>query len=792
MQPTPQKNIIQLFTIGLITGIIFVFLEIKSLWTTDQTWDKLLTPLGALTIAIYILLALTGIIVLFFGVWNPNPLRAFAQKIKSLRWLIAFALIGFITWVYLFSPWQMTLTLPWTQFIVAAALARLLAWCFVPEQDQPFRWSDLTLAFSIFLYPRIVQEVRQYFPAPLLTRGSIAMGFVFQFALIAVLYESVGKTLLAKLIELRSRLEPVRLILVALFLLAPFVYRYSTGPKEFILYFNIRFMIVLIALWFAAYLLCNDSNRLISFESIGISTGWLVLVSAITRSLLLVVDDPFGLYWSEGNRLYDYSLVFGQDLYNYAGAGRIPDPYNTPGRYGLWGVLYLWQGLPIWAHRLWNVVLLTVPSFVLAWALTKKLSPSILRQMVFLWVTAFFILLAPLHPPFMIMTVVVALFIFHPSPYVRGASLVAASLYAGVSRWTWVFAPGAWGALTDLLLFYPKREGNWFKRLLPTILMAVLGAAPGFLLNIGNFLGYTTGENTTAQQPLLWYRLLPNLTLGPGIVLLILLTTGPLLVLLAYKMSTRQWKLDGVQLLAVWGALIGFFSIGLVISTKIGGGGDLHNLDMYIGTLIVVTMLGLTGQVEGVALSESKGQDVRRWPSSALTMLCLLAILPIYPFTPFHPSAGSHAWLDLPTHEDTDKALKVINDAVENYSRFGEVLFMDQRQLLTFGYVKVIPFVPEFEKKYMMDQALASNETYFKIYYQDLANRRFALIVTEPLKVDLKEEGGVFSEENDLWVKWVSAPTLCFYEQIHTDKTVGIELLVPRENPIGCEKYLKQ
>ena len=76
-------------------------------------------------------------------------------------------------------------------------------------------------------------------------------------------------------------------------------------------------------------------------------------------------------------------------------------------------------------------------------------------------------------------------------------------------------------------------------------------------------------------------------------------------------------------------------------------------------------------------------------------------------------------------------------------------------------------------------------------YYQDLANKRFALIVTEPLKVDLKEEGGVFSEENDLWVKWVSAPTLCFYEQVHADKTVGIALLVPRENPVGCEKYLK-
>ena len=98
--------------------------------------------------------------------------------------------------------------------------------------------------------------------------------------------------------------------------------------------------------------------------------------------------------------------------------------------------------------------------------------------------------------------------------------------------------------------------------------------------------------------------------------------------------------------------------------------------------------------------------------------------------------------------------------------------------------------MPEYEKKYMMDQAMASNEAYFIPYYQDLAEKRFSLIVTEPLKVNLKTDG-VFSEENDLWVIWVSAPTLCFYEPIMTDKVVGVQLLVPRVDAIDCEKYLK-
>lgn len=787
-QKESPRNIIQLLTIGLVTGIIFAYSEIKTLWSPDQIWDKLLTPTGVITISLYILFAIVGLVVLIFSLWKPQSIQSLAEKLTNIRWPITFLLIGFIVWMYLFSPWQSTLTMPWTQFIFAAALARLLAWLFAPEQNQPFGWSELALAFSIFLYPRIVQEVRLLYPAALFTRGSLAVGFIFQLGLLYILYQPFGETLRAKLLDIRLRLGRARIILAALFLMTPFLHRYIIGAGEYIQYPNLRFAVWLVALWAAAYLLCTEAGSLVTLESVTISTGWLMLASAITRSLLLVVDDPFGLYWSEGNRMYDYSLVFAQNLYNYV--GRIPDPYNTPGRYGLWGVLYLWQGLPIWAHRLWNILMLTLPSFVLAWALTRKLQSAFLRNILFIWIAAFFIILAPLHPPFMIVAIIVALFAFHPSPYVRGASLVTASLYAGISRWTWTFAPGAWGALTDLLLYYPKREGNWFKRLLPTVLMAALGAAPGFLLNIGNFLGYTSGETTTAQQPLLWYRLLPNRTLGSGIVLLILLTTGPLVALLLYKIFSRHWKLDGIQLLAVWGALIGFLGVGLVISTKIGGGGDLHNLDMYIGTLIVVTMLGLKEQDENVALSVSKGLDVKRWHAWALAMLSFIALLPVYQFTPFHPSAAYHSWLDLPEQADVDRALVQIRAAVEETSQQGEVLFMDQRQLLTFGYMPKIPFVPEYEKKYMMDQALASNESYFRPYYQDLAKKRFALIVTEPLKIGLKDVG-VFSEENDLWVKWVSAPTLCFYQPVMTERSVGVQLLVPRKEVTGCEKYLQ-
>ncbi len=779
MQATLPKNIKHLLTLLLLIGVWFSYSEVRAIWSPEQAWEKLLTPPGWLAVGVSILLAVTSLATLILSLWGPGQIQALAQKGTSLRWPAAFILPGALAWILLFSPWQ-SLFGPWTQLLAAAGLARLLAWLLVPGRTQPFGWRELALSFGLFLYPRMMQEVRIIYPSALLIRGSMLAGFGALLVLLFILYQPVmSESLRGKILAFRARLGRARWPVAILFLLSPFIYRYILGAGGYILYPNIRFAVWLIALFVAAILLCAEAGRLVSLESVGVSAGWLVLASALTGSLLMVVAQPFSLSWSEGNRLYDYSLVFGQGLYNYP--GKIPDLYNTPGRYSLWGVLFLWQGLPIWAHRLWNMLILTAPSFLLGWALTRKTQAGFLKQAAFLWITAFFILLTPLHPPFMLTAILVALFAFHPSPYVRGPALAAASLYAGLSRWTWVFAPGAWGALVDLLLYYPKREGPWFKRLLPTVLMAALGAVPGFLLNINNFVGFSSGTTDTANQPLLWYRLLPNDTLGPGILLLMLLYTGPLVAVLIHQMATKSWKLDGWQLLAVWAALLGFLGAGLVISTKIGGGGDLHNLDMYIGTLIFVAALGLF----------ASQPNLKSWPGWALALVCVMAFLPLYQFTPFFPSANYSQWLDLPTREESDNALKEIRREVTAASQCGEVLFMDQRQLLTFGYVDAVPFIAEYEKKYMMDQALASNADYFRPYYQDLADQRFALIVTEVLKVNLKSQSGVFADENDLWVIWVSAPTLCFYEPIYTERSVGVQLLVPRQNPTGCEKYLQ-
>jgi hypothetical protein len=216
---------------------------------------------------------------------------------------------------------------------------------------------------------------------------------------------------------------------------------------------------------------------------------------------------------------------------------------------------------------------------------------------------------------------------------------------------------------------------------------------------------------------------------------------------------------------------------------KIGGGADLHNLDMYLMTLALVMVLGL------YSISKSGKLDIPRWPFWSQLLLVFMLLFPLYGFSPFAAGAASSGRLELMPAKDVTQTLNAIQDATNKAGQQGEVLFMDQRQLLTFGYIHGVEFVPEYEKKYMMDQAMAGAADYFQAYYQDLSRKRFSLIVTEILHTR-RERGGEFSEENNVWVKWVSEPTLCFYEPIMVNKDVNVELLVPRAQPTGCDSYL--
>jgi hypothetical protein len=292
---------------------------------------------------------------------------------------------------------------------------------------------------------------------------------------------------------------------------------------------------------------------------------------------------------------------------------------------------------------------------------------------------------------------------------------------------------------------------------------------PGLIAMWNNLFG-PDDETIMFSQPLLWYRLFPNTTYGLGILLGVVVATGPLLLLLGWLAATRRWKLDWLGILGSAGLVLGLLAVGLTASVKIGGGSNLHNMDMYLITLVILGMIVLdTGTF-----------SVKGLPGWVRGLVVVIALIPVlYSLTMGAP-------LKVPPRAQTQAALQTIRSEVASAVQRGEVLFMDQRQLLSFGTVREVPLVHEYEKKFMMDQAMAGNASYFEDFYRDLANQRFALIVNEPVNVRLQDRTNAFSEENNAWVKWVSQPLLCYYEPIMEFKRVRVVLMAPRQSPVNC------
>ncbi len=90
----------------------------------------------------------------------------------------------------------------------------------------------------------------------------------------------------------------------------------------------------------------------------------------------------------------------------------------------------------------------------------------------------------------------------------------------------------------------------------------------------------------------------------------------------------------------------------------------------------------------------------------------------------------------------------------------GRDTFHGSAPVADFRICSQIPLIADYEKKWMMDEAMADNAEWFKPYILDLKNQRFAVIISEPLQIKFQGENRNFSEENDLFVKWVSIPTL--------------------------------
>jgi hypothetical protein len=573
-------------------------------------------------------------------------------------------------------------------------------------------------------------------------------------------------------VSFRERLGLWRYVLVVLLILLPLIILLYSLPGLLLNGAYIRFAIGLAIGWLVAILVTRSQEELVQPNTLVFSLLLFSGLHILAARLTMVTSYPFALFWSEGNRLYDYSVFLGSNRYTYP--GKLTIPYDSPGRYLLWGIIFALQQTPIWLHRLWDAILWTGPyilfGFLIArWSKLDRLVKWILALWIFVFLTQ-----GPIYAPLLVSAIIIILTVQKKYLWLSLLGVILASFYASISRWTWAPAPAMWAVLILMAGTETPDFKNWksiLRQFLPIVAVGLVGLVTGYFSNASFFTPEEISANYTFDQPLLWYRLFPNATFPPGILLGTLIAAGPVIVWLIWGAASRWWPINWTQGLVYAVACLATLGVGLVISTKIGGGSNLHNLDMFLITLTVMVGLMLAGRQQIAWKS---------WPAGMQIVLVLAIILPAWnAFRLGEP-------LRLPKQNIIAEALDTIQSAVSKAQIDGEVLFMDQRQLLTFGFIKNTLLVPDYEKKYMMDMAMGNNQDYFEAFYADLADKRFSLIVSEPLKLVEKGQIDSFGEENNAWVTWVSNPILCYYEPLITLKQVQVQLLVPKAKPVSC------
>ena len=570
----------------------------------------------------------------------------------------------------------------------------------------------------------------------------------------------------------------------------------------------IRLLLWAAAAVVAGILLTQARGRVLTFPA-GLA-GLLLTGAAITFAFpfMNVSSHPFSLGWSEGNRLWDYSILFGRERYDY--------PPNQPisvlldiGRQLIGGVPFLIPGVSIAAARFWLGLTVTIPYIFLGLSAFHRAGlRGGLLAIAALW-TMLFLRQGPIHPPLVVCAILVAL--LWRAPLAVAIPLLALTGYAAaVSRFTWLFAPALWIGMLEfggaIVENGRVTRAGWVRSLslgAAGALGGYFGPRMGGLLSGGGGAASLTPsalEGYISAQPLLWYRLLPNATYGAGILVGLLIAVAPLAVLLMYLRLSRRWVLHPLQRLALLIPLAAFLVVGLIVSTKIGGGGDLHNMDMFLIGLLFASALALA---DGRSKRLNDPMQVPAWARGVLVLLVVIPVVrPLQGLRTIQPvedlnwlrrltdSAPTRTFDLVPRAERVSQVLAIIQAEVVLAVQSGDVLFLDQRQLLTFSEIRGFPLVPEYEKKVLMNDALKGDPRLFEEFYSDLASQRFALIVSEPLRAPVKDSSYQFGEENNAWAKWVVGPVLCYYEAKSTLKDVQIELLVPTAVPGDCSSVM--
>jgi hypothetical protein len=280
---------------------------------------------------------------------------------------------------------------------------------------------------------------------------------------------------------------------------------------------------------------------------------------------------------------------------------------------------------------------------------------------------------------------------------------------------------------------------------------------------------------TSLSSSLLWYRLWPNASYFLGILPGALLASLPAWIAMAIVIRSRKSDWHPVRLTLILAVLFVLFLGGLVVSLKIGGGANLHNMDAYFSLLLIVFAYLIFARYQpetgGIA------PPVRlHW-----FLLIALIVMPSWSYLQFNIGFRTE------NPARTQNVLTSLQQYVDQANaQGGKILFITQRHLLSMHMLDDVPLVPEYEREDLMEIAMANDLQHIQTFREDMEDQRFALIVVDPLNYNILSKQRSFSEENNVWVTRIMKHILCNYREEVAFPADEIALYVPQEGQRQC------
>lgn len=494
----------------------------------------------------------------------------------------------------------------------------------------------------------------------------------------------------------------------------------------------------------------------------------------VLAHLSVVTSYPFSRGWSETSYFYYPTMFLSEKMYGQAYAW----PVLHPTLHLLLTPPYLFEA-PLWFHRLWQVMLrfLFLGLIIPVLMARLPLKDRGVRALVGIWIFLFLFI----GPIYLHLAVPVILVLWGFS--LRDARktwmvVILASIWAGWSRVNWFPVPGMIAAVLFLMEEPVRGRDLWVYLYKPALFFVI-----GSLVAIASQRVYIALSGipdsayfyTSFGADLLWYRLLPNTTYPLGVLPAALFVSLPfyLAVYITLRRGGAHWH--PARLFFIFVAWLVLFVGGLVVSARIGGGADLHNLDAYFVLTLIVSSYLIFARYRGE--TQAKPRPVSLHWAFALW----IAVTP--------------AWFLLPRNigfvnydvSQTNAVLDELQHYIDEASATGgEILFITQRHLFSMGMLESAPHVREYEREELMEMAQGRIIDYLVDFRSDMRGQRFALIVVDHLSYNRLGPAYSFSEENNVWVRRVVRPILCNYREEVFFPEVEIALYVPQESDRQC------